>query len=333
MEKWALIMAGGKGERLWPLSTADRPKQLIPLFNGKTLLELAVERVEGVAKPLILTNELIASKLPSHFEVLIEPIPKNTGPALIYATAWLQERKGPVLIAALPSDHYIHPIESFRNLLEKAFTVADTYKSIVTFGIKPTYPHTGYGYIERGERLEDGVFKVLNFHEKPDVETATRYLKSRKFYWNSGMFVWRSDILLEEIKHWAPDIYSLLYRSGELTSPDEFFSAVESISIDYAVMEKTDRIVVIEGNFMWKDVGSYRSLYDILPKDAQGNAFRDDPPFSVDSSDNLVIGGGKRVVLVGLRGVGVIIEGDTVLVLALEKDQKVREAARLLTDS
>ena len=323
-------MAGGKGERLWPLSTPDRPKQLIPLVEGKTLLDLALERVEGVAEKVILTNRKIASKVKEeNVRVIVEPVPKNTAPALIYATALLhEESEGPLVLAALPSDHYIHPVESFRDTLKRAFSVAERYGRIVTFGIRPTHPHTGYGYIERGKEVEDGIYEVVKFHEKPNRERAEEYLRRGNFYWNSGMFVWRSDAFLEEVKKHAPQIYSLLYRDGSLTSPEEFFAEVEAISIDYAIMEKSHNILVIEANFGWTDVGSYSSLRSILPGDEHGNAFRDAPPGVVDSEGNLVISGDKRVVLVGVRGVGVVIEGDTVLVVNLEEDQKVREAAR-----
>lgn len=330
MRKVALIMAGGKGERLWPLSTPDRPKQLIPLIEGKTLLDLAMERVEGVAERVILTNSKIASRVKGkNVRVIVEPVPRNTAPALIYATALLHhENGGPLLLAALPSDHYIHPVDRFRETLARAFSAAERYGHIVTFGIRPTYPHTGYGYIERGKEVEDGIYEVIRFHEKPDRERAEEYLRRGNFYWNSGMFVWRSDAFLEEVKKHAPRMYSLLYRDGAITSAGEFFPEVESISIDYAIMEKTKNILVIEAGFNWTDVGSYSSLRAILPKDEDGNAFRDAPPGTVDSEDNLVISGDRRVILVGVKGVGVVIEGDTVLVVNLEEDQKVREAAR-----
>ncbi len=323
-------MAGGKGERLWPLSTSDRPKQLIPLMEGKTLLDLALERVEGLAERIVLTNSKIAAKVEGgNFRVIVEPVPKNTAPALIYATALLHEESGePLLLAALPSDHYIHPVGEFRRTLSRAFSAAERYGRIVTFGIKPTHPHTGYGYIERGKEVENGIYEVVRFHEKPDRKRAEEYLVKGNFYWNSGMFVWRSDTFLEEVKRHAPQIYSLLYRGGTLVPSEEFFPKVEAISIDYAIMEKSDNILVIEATFGWTDVGSYSSLRAVLPRDEYGNAFRDAPPGVIDSEGNLVVSGGKRVVLVGVRGVGVVVEGDTVLVVNLEEDQKVREAAK-----
>ncbi len=323
-------MAGGKGERLWPLSKPERPKQLIPLSDGKTLLDLALDRVGEVADKVILTNSTIASRLSSlPVRTLVEPIPKNTAPALIYATALLQEEAGePVLVAALPSDHHITPMDTFRATLLRAYESAEKYGKIVTFGIKPTHPHTGYGYIERGDEVESGLYTVVKFHEKPNYEAAKEYVESGRFYWNSGMFVWRSDVLLREAKAHAPYIYDLLYEDGHVRPAEDFFPAVKAESIDYAVMEKTREILVIEADFNWIDVGSYSSLYVILPKDGSGNAYRDAPPGVVDSSGNLVISGDKRVVLVGVEGIGVVVEGDTVLVVNLKEDQKVREAAR-----
>ncbi len=330
MRRFALIMAGGKGERLWPLSTPERPKQLIPLIDGKTLLDLALERVGDEAEKVVLTNSLIAENIrDKNVRTIVEPVPKNTAPALVYATALLQKEAGePVLIAALPSDHHISPAGEFRTTLRRAYEAADKYGKIVTFGIIPAHPHTGYGYIERGEPVEDGLYSVVRFHEKPDYERAKEYVERGNFYWNSGMFVWRSDAFLNEVREHAPNIYNLLYDGDKLRSPEGFFSEVESISIDYAVMEKTRNILVIEATFEWIDVGSYSSLYRVLPKDGDANAYRDGTPGTVDSSENLVISGDKRVVLVGVKGVGVVIEGDTVLVVNLEEDQKVREAAR-----
>lgn len=318
----AFIMAGGKGERLWPLSTEERPKQLIPLLNGKSLLDLAVERVGDLAEVIILTNKKIADKIKGNFKTFVESIPKNTAPALIYATYKVHKEYGNTLIAALPSDHYIGDIENFRQTLKNAYEYAYKTKHIITFGIKPTYPHTGYGYIERGERFEGNIYKVKKFHEKPDKEKAEEYIKSGNFYWNSGMFVWESEAFLEIVKDVAPEIYGILDLNE-----GEFFERSPEISIDYAVMEKTNRIMVIEANFKWLDVGSYRSLYEILPKDERENAYRNIKPFVINSSKNLSIAE-KEVVLIGVEGVAVVETENIIMVLKLEKDQDVREAAR-----
>ena len=157
-------MAGGKGERLWPLSTEERPKQLIPLLNGKTLLDMAIERVKGISEIVILTNSKVAKKIKGEFGMIVEPISKNTAPALIYATHIIHREYENTFISALPADHYILDVERFRETLLKAYDYAKNTGNIITFGIKPTHPHTGYGYIERGEKVGDGVYRVLKFH-------------------------------------------------------------------------------------------------------------------------------------------------------------------------
>ncbi len=323
-------MAGGKGERLWPLSTPERPKHLIPLFNGKSLMDLALERIPSGVERIILTNRLLSDKMKGKgVRVVVEPEPKNTAPALIYATALVQREVGePVLIAALPSDHYIEPVEAFRKHLQRAYILAEKHRRIITFGIKPTHPHTGYGYIERGEEVEEGVYTVKKFHEKPDRQTAQMYLKDGRFYWNSGMFVWRSDVLLKEAERLSPDIFTPLFSGGRMRTAEEFFRDVPSISIDFAVMEKTDRLLVMEAGFRWSDVGSYSSLREILPKDPYGNAYTETVPFAVGSRDNLVISSDKRVFLVGVEGIAVVVEGDNILVVDLREDQRVREVVR-----
>lgn len=322
MKKVALIMAGGKGERLWPLSTYERPKQLIPLIEGKTLLDMAIERVKGLADFIILTNKAVAKKLNSSLPMIVEPEPKNTAPALIYATYHIHKTHGNTLIAALPSDHYITPINEFQKDLNMAFEYAYKTKNIITFGIKPTYPHTGYGYIEKGERIDDKIYKVLKFHEKPSIEKAEEYVKSGRFYWNSGMFVWESESFLKEVERLAKDIYEILNLPKE-----EFFKKVKDISIDYAIMEKTENIMVIEAGFNWIDVGSYGSLYEILPKDEDGNAYMNNKPLSIKSRKNLSISKNK-VVFIGLENVAVVESEGIIMVLNLKNDQDVKEAAR-----
>ncbi len=319
-------MAGGKGERLWPLSTEQRPKQLIPLINGNTLLDMAIDRVKDISEVIILTNSNLAERMKGGFEMIVEPTSKNTAPALIYATYLIHKRYGNTLISALPADHYIWDVESFRGTLLKAYDYAKNTGNIITFGIKPSHPHTGYGYIERGEEFGDGVYKVLRFHEKPDTKKAEEYVRSGRFYWNSGMFVWESGSFLDIVKETAREIYELVDLPIE-----EFFKRVPSISIDYAVMERTNRILVIEANFGWLDVGSYRSLYEILPKDTDGNAFSGKKPLSVNSRGNLVISE-NNVVILGIEGIG-IVEGDgVIMVLKLDRDQEVKEALRRYMD-
>jgi Mannose-1-phosphate guanylyltransferase len=287
---------------------------------------MTIERVKGISEVIILTNPMVANKLDGKYRMIVEPISKNTAPALIYATYLVHNEYGSTLISALPADHHIYDVENFRKALLNAYDYAKKTGNIVTFGIKPTHPHTGYGYIERGEKVGDGVYEVLKFHEKPDLKKAEEYVKSGRFYWNSGMFVWESGSFLEIVKETSPEIYNLLGLPVE-----EFFKRVPNISVDYAVMEKTKKILVMEASFGWSDVGSYRSLYEILPKDENNNAFSGEKPLSVNSGGNLVISD-RKVVIVGLEGVGIVEGEGIIMVLKLERDQEVKEALRRYKD-
>jgi mannose-1-phosphate guanylyltransferase len=256
----AVILAGGAGTRLRPLSSDENPKQFLRLFDGKSLIQLTWDRVSRLLPPeaiFVSTNVQYAGKsrehLPSmpHDNVLAEPARRNTAPAIALCTFAIEERLGPCTVAFLASDHYIGDEDEFLRVLDRAYRYAETHDELVTIGIEPADPNTGYGYLELGETLEDEVLRVRSFREKPDLATAEQFLAAGNYAWNAGMFVWRTEVFRRELTAAAPEIARVSL---------ETYEEMPSISIDYALMEKAPRVATLRGDFGWSDVGSFEAL-------------------------------------------------------------------------
>ncbi len=351
----AVIMAGGSGERFWPLSRKDRPKQLLRLADPqKTLLEQSIERIEPivprervfVATARHLRDAVITETrgFPSG-NVLCEPCKRNTAGALVYAAACLLSRFGKperLSMAVLTADHRIADVTRFRQAAAAALTVAENHSSLVVMGIRPTRPETGYGYIEVMEHAEpvwrspDGVcvMRAAGFREKPDRETAEHFLKTGNFLWNSGMFFWRVDVFLDELRAASPEHADAVseiaeaIRAGDETSADERFTCLPDISIDYALMEKSNRVAVVQAEFDWDDIGAWDALDRSYPKDAEGNVTVGDPV--IVSSRNCIVynhAGAENMAvgLVGCDNLAVIVSADGVLVVPKDRAQEVRK--------
>ena len=337
MKIYAGIMTGGRGERFWPLSRERRPKQLLSLITGKTLLEETVERVKPLCGDRIffITTQVLAEKIRAMYPdlpVLVEPQGRNTAPCALYAALWLIKRDQDALMALLPADHYIKNGQALReNLVFGAEFAREG--NFVTFGIRPTRPETGYGYIEAGPPLAQKeaarAFKVRKFHEKPDREVAERYLKAGNFYWNSGMFLMRPSDLLEAMEKHAPDIWRVREKYDLLTDRglSGFYSEVPSISIDYAVMEKAEKMVVIEATFDWEDVGSFSALENLLEKDEKGNVKKGDVIY-LNSSSNVFFSEKGLVAAYNVKDLIVVHTEDVTLIIPKEDAQKVKEILR-----
>jgi len=329
---YTLILAGGKGTRLWPLSRELMPKQFIRFFNGNSLFQMTVRRALLLSSPdeiyVVANREYkfrvlddlsdIGVKVPED-NVLLEPRGRNTLPAIYWGVKTVSERKGKSKILVLPSDHYIDPNENYVRAVREGEGIADEY--IVTFGVKPTRPHTGYGYIKPGEKLKSG-FRVDEFREKPDEERAKIYL-SQGYLWNSGMFLLDTDLFMEEVKRVIPSVAEA-FSSSDLEGA---YESVPDISIDKGLMERTDKAAVIPLDVSWSDLGGFNSLYEILGKDEMENAFRVNSNGSyiqLRSSGNLVITE-RLTAIVGVSNLVIVDTGDALLVADRKEDQGVRE--------
>lgn len=330
---YGIILAGGSGSRLWPLSRELYPKQLLNLNSDKSLLQSTYERLKNCASEIVsITNtkhssnvRMQLSELCNNPVVLSEPVAKNTAPAIVLATKYIMQKSNsdPVIIV-VPSDHLIEDNEKFLSTVKKGEKLAeDGY--IVTFGIEPNYPETGYGYINTSEKLQDG-YKVKEFVEKPDCETAKKYLQAGTYFWNSGIFMFKASTLFEEAYKHAPEI-AKLSELFDFNKKDEIpfidFEKMPSISIDYAIMEKSDRIALVKLESDWNDLGSWQSIYDVSPKDANGNVFVGHV-LDENSKNSFVYSSSKLVATIGLEDTVIVETEDAILACKKDKTQNVK---------
>lgn len=277
----AVIMAGGIGERLWPLSTRKKPKQFHAFGTEKTLIELTVERAQAFADKIYIVTTREQKPLFTHYlpnfpqqNILIEPFRRNTAPAIALGCSHASEED---IIVVLPSDHIIRDKEAFERTMDFAIKEASKNDVLVTIGIAPNSPHTGYGYIERGDifNSETGSFTVKKFHEKPSFDVAQRYLKDGRFYWNSGMFVWKKSSFDKVLASHLGDVYLAMKKIGnDYSKLESVYKGMPNISVDYGIMEKADNVIVIPASFYWNDVGSWDSVYALEEKDENGNVVK-----------------------------------------------------------
>ncbi len=334
-----VILAGGSGTRFWPLSRVRQPKQLMSVLGGKSMLQRTVERVLPLApeRILVITNRLQAEETAAQLacitevsvEVIAEPVGRNTAPAVGLA-ARLAVCPDTVM-AVLPADHVIVDQEEFCEVLRRGVTAAQEGK-LVTLGLVPTRPETGYGYIEVATGSSGpGPFPVARFVEKPDLERAEQFITAGNFYWNSGMFVWRADVILDELKTCLPDLHSGLasipVHDGRI-APEElesFYAGVKGESIDFGVMEKSDKVVMIPASFDWSDVGSWSALPEVLQGDEKGNILINATGAVItDAEGCLTYGGGKLVALLGVKDLIVVDTPDALLICPRDRAQEVK---------
>lgn len=335
-----LILAGGSGTRLWPLSRANHPKQFLKLRGGKSLLRETAERflpVAGYEEMVVMTNGEYKFFVTGEFEecahIILEPASRNTAPAIALGVKYCLEKMGCTrddVVLVTPSDHLIEPRDVFIEAVKAAEQAAKA-GFIATFGVKPTRPETGYGYIKCEKQAEPGTpwVKAIRFAEKPDEATAQKYLAEGGYYWNSGMFAFSLGTMLDEMQALTPSITTRLTPAYDAILSD--YGAMPDISIDYAVMEKSRRVVTIPLAADWNDIGSWDSLYDVLDKDESGNVSEGDV-ISIDSKDTLVIGGDRLIATLGLENCLVIDTDDAVLISRRGETQKVKEVVKLLRD-
>ena len=329
---YCLILAGGKGTRLWPLSRELFPKQFLRPDGENSLVGLALGRAASLVaaenifvaleerqRPL-LEPELSAAGLSRKTSVVAEPAGRNTAPAILLGALEIISRDEDAVIAVFPSDHFVEDGEVFPDHVKRAAAVAQQGR-IVTFGISPTRPETGYGYMEGGGELGGGALSIKRFVEKPDSETARRYLRSGNFFWNSGMFVFRADAAIGEYEALCPDVYGPLAEAFGGRALGDAYEKIPSVSFDYAVMEKTPRGAVLPSSFSWSDLGSWKLFHEFFPKDPTGNVLSGDVT-ARDTENSLVKSSSRLVCVNGLRNVAVIETEDAVFVSDLDSSRR-----------
>lgn len=345
----ALIMAGGRGERFWPKSRKNTPKQFLCLTNSdRTMIQSTVDRIlplVNIEDIYISTNKdyksLVMEQLPDLPEenILCEPVGKNTAPCIGRGAVTIRKKYGDANMLVLPSDHLIMQPQLFRSVLKNAISVAETTDALVTLGISPNSPDTGYGYIQYDteQPSENGyAFSVKRFVEKPDLETAKGYLASGDYLWNSGMFIWKASAILREIETHLPDHYALLTAIEQsIGHPDAEsvlnakFNAMRSISIDYGVMERAKNIYILPSSFGWDDVGSWLAVGRVNPANEVGNVIKGDV-VTVDTSRCIIQGNDKLIATVGLEDLIVVDTKDALLVCAKENAGEIKKVLEVL---
>jgi mannose-1-phosphate guanylyltransferase len=342
---YALILAGGSGERFWPLSRRARPKQLLSLVSDKTLLEETLERLEGFiprGRTLVLTNaeqESAVRNLLREFpkeNIVAEPVKRDTAAAIALGTGWVAVRDHAAIMIVLPADHVIAKREAFQETLALATDAAQETSELVTIGIKPTWACPGFGYIEHGKSVRlrrrpdnDAIYRVMRFREKPNPDLAESFLRRGNFRWNAGMFVWSVPTVLREFNRYAPELADFI---SQLRAPGNFektlrerFSKLPRISFDYAIMEKADRVLVVEAGFDWDDIGSWQAVANYFEKDKHGNA-ANRVITAVDSSNNVVFEeNGTTIALLGVHNLIIIRTPDALLVCHRHEAERIKE--------
>ena len=340
-----VIMSGGSGTRLWPLSRQTKPKQFLPLYTDQSLLQETVARLDGIhcQSPFVICNEehrfLVAEQLRQIDQkacILLEPMGRNTAAAIALAAFKAVEGGENPILLILAADHLIEETHCFQQCVTQAVHAA-SHGYLVTLGIVPNKPETGYGYIEKGQQITEGVYQVSRFVEKPDEVTAQAYIQSGDYYWNSGMFVFAAQAYLEQLQAFRPDIYTACKKAMEHQTADmdfirvdkEAFIACPSESIDYAVMEKTQKAVMIPLDAGWTDIGSWSALWEVSPKDEQGNSLRGDVLVQ-ETENTLVYADNRLVVTLGVQDIIVVETKDAVLVADKNSIQQVKDIVNRL---
>jgi len=344
VQRSALILAGGSGTRFWPASRRDRPKQLLPLDGERSLLARTVERLAPLVPAgnvWISTTEALAGAIRAELpdlaadRVITEPAGRNTAPAIAASLLAMPEPARRGAVAVLPSDHRVADPGAFRRALAAAFDAAESQDRIVALGVVPRWAETGFGYLELGGSVAGaaGLREVVRFREKPDRATAEAFVASGNHLWNAGIFVFRGTTLLAELERHAPELAAgLAAIPREPARREELYRALPAISVDYAVMEKTDRLAALPLDCGWDDLGSWQALYEVLPADAEGNRARGGL-VALDARDTLVFAPAGTVALLGVEGLVVVHTGDAVLVLPRERAQEVRRLVERLEAS
>lgn len=337
---YGLILAGGKGSRLYPLSRSNEPKQFLKIINEKSFLVNTVNRVTSLIDReniYVVTNEDYKDKIKSELtdideeKIFTEPTNKETATCIGLSAVKLLKKDVDAVMVVLPSDHYIENEKSYINALKQAVELANRRRGIVTLGIEPSRPETGYGYIQMGERVVGEIpsYKVTRFTEKPNIEIARDFISNGNYLWNSGMFVFRADVILREIQKYLPEmhkslmeIYKHIGEENEKEIIKQQYENIEGISIDFGIMQKTRKAYVIKGDFLWDDIGSFSALSRFLKKEKNNNV--SEKVYLEDCQNCSVFGGKNLIIGLGVKDLVVVDAGDVILVMDSSRDQEIK---------
>ncbi len=339
---YAILMAGGVGSRFWPVSTQDFPKQFHDMLGtGDTLIQKTFNRLATLIPKeniFILTNErynnLVLEQLPevTKRQVVLEPAMRNTAPCILYASLKIQKENPDAVMIVAPSDHWIEDEKTFSTNVQQAFDYCSKNDALMTLGIQPTFPNTGYGYIEFDKSNSSSIKSVNQFREKPDYETAKKFISQGNFLWNAGIFMWSAKSVVEAFQKNQPNLYSLFESGINIYNTDleddfilENYPKADNISVDYAIMEKSTNVNVIAAEFDWNDLGTWGSLYDKLDKDEAGNAVVNSKTLTEDASGNMIRSKKDKVVVVdGLQDYIIVDKDEVLLIYPKSKEQDIK---------
>jgi len=346
MKIFAVIMAGGVGSRFWPRSKEKTPKQLLKIFGESTMIQATVDRLEGLVESeniFVITNKIQRPEIIKQLKhvpeenIIEEPFGRNTAACIGLASVLVQSKDKDAVTIILPADHIIKEKDKFHDTLKTAADFAYESGGLVTIGITPSRPETGYGYIQIEEKpVKDNIYKVYTFAEKPNYATAVRFLNSGDFLWNSGMFIWRTDSILDQIQIHMPDLYSGLedIKKGIGTAAlgkiiSSVYGQLRNISIDYGIMEKSDKVYLTKGNFSWSDVGSWEEVYQLTAKNEDGNAIEGNV-YVEKTVDSYVHSPGKFTAVIGAENLIIINTDEALLVCRRDNSQDVKKVVDYL---
>ena len=339
---YAILMAEGVGSRFWPVSTQDFPKQFHDMLGtGDTLIQKTFNRLANLIPKeniFILTNEryndLVFEQLPTvtKRQVVLEPAMRNTAPCILYASLKIQKENPDAVMIVAPSDHWIEDENAFTNTVQAAFDFCENNNALMTLGITPTFPNTGYGYIEFDKSSSDAIKSVNQFREKPDHDTAKEFLTQGNFLWNAGIFMWSVKSVVEAFKNNQPELYQLFEAGYDVYNSDfeddfirDNYGKAENISVDYAIMEKSKNVFVLPATFDWNDLGTWGSLYDKLDKDLDNNAVVNAKTLTEDASGNMIRTKNDKVVVVdGLQDYIIVDKDEVLLIFPKSKEQDIK---------
>ena len=340
MRKYALILAGGKGKRLWPISTTENPKQFLNLYGNEIMINETIRRIEKLfdyKDIFIIINEsqkdladrYIDNKIPKE-NIITEPMSKNTGIGIFFAMLKIKKMRGNGSVSILSSDHYIKNQEKFLEDINTGIEIAEKKNDLVIIGVNPTYPASGFGYIRCDENKKDNCYKVIEFKQKPDIEQAKKFIEDGRYVWNSGMYIWNINTILEGFKQYLPNIYKykdsifdVLCTKNENKEVNKFYANVDEISIDKGILEKAQNIKMIKASFEWMDIGTIKDFFEIHPKDVNSNIIIGDAIVKETNESNIFSDSGEKIIAVGVNNLNIIRSNGICLICGKDRTKDI----------